>query len=83
MKFGVKRSQSGNPAALSTTIATRLTEHEDDIKSLFRGAPHLGLALGPARARDDHGSGLDRTAILFKIGESGLDRTEKIFVVLL
>jgi len=28
------------------------------------------------------GSGLDRTAIFLKIGGSGLDRTEKIFVVL-
>jgi len=27
------------------------------------------------------GSGLDRTAIFLKIGEAGLDRTEKIFVV--
>ena len=48
-------------------------------------------------ARDEHGSGLDRTgtglkpivaesgldqtAIFFKIGRSGLDRTENIFVV--
>ena len=31
--------------------------------------------------RDEHGSGLDRTAIFFKIGGSGLDRTEKIFFV--
>jgi len=29
------------------------------------------------------GSGLDRTAIFLKIGGSGLDRTEKIFVVLM
>jgi len=29
------------------------------------------------------GSGLDRTAIFLKIGRSGLDRTEKIFVVLM
>jgi len=29
------------------------------------------------------GSGLDRTAIFFKIGGSGLDRTGKIFVVLM
>jgi len=29
------------------------------------------------------GSGLDRTAIFLKIGASGLDRTEKIFVVLM
>ena len=28
------------------------------------------------------GSGLDRTAIFFKIGGSGPDRTEKVFVVL-
>ena len=29
------------------------------------------------------GSGLDRTAIFLKIGGSGLDRTEKIFVFLM
>ena len=29
------------------------------------------------------GSGLDRTAIFFKIGGSGLARTEKIFVILM
>ena len=42
-------------------------------------------------SRDEHGSGLkpilagsglDRTAIFLKIGGPGLDRTEKIFVVL-
>jgi len=32
--------------------------------------------------RDAHGSRLHRTAIFLKIGGSGLDRTEKIFVVL-
>ena len=31
----------------STTIVTRLTEHDNVIKSLLRGAPRLGLALGP------------------------------------
>jgi len=35
----------------STTIITRLTEHDDVIQSLFRGAPRLGLALGPSPAR--------------------------------
>jgi len=35
----------------STTIVTRLTEHDDVIKSLLRGAPRLGLALGPSSAR--------------------------------
>jgi len=35
----------------STTIVKRLTEHDDVIKSLLRGAPPLGLALGPAPAR--------------------------------
>jgi len=34
----------------STTIVTRLTEHDDVIKSLLRGAPRPGLALGPASA---------------------------------
>jgi len=42
--------------------------------------------------RDEHGSGmkpnlagsgLDRTAIFLKTGASGLDRTDKIFVVLM
>jgi len=28
-----------------------LTEHDDVIKSLLRGAPRLGLVLGPAPAR--------------------------------
>jgi len=28
-----------------------LTEHDDVIKSLFRGAPRLGVVLGPASAR--------------------------------
>jgi len=32
--------------------------------------------------RDEHASGLDRTAIFLKLGGSGLDRTEKIFFVL-
>jgi len=31
----------------STTIVTRLTEHDDVIKSLFRGVPRLSLALDP------------------------------------
>ena len=35
----------------STTIVIRLTEHDDVIKSLLRGAPRLGLALSPALAR--------------------------------
>ena len=35
----------------STTIVTRLTVHDDVMKSLLRGAPRLGLALGPASAR--------------------------------
>jgi len=34
-----------------TTIVTRLTKHDDAVKSLLRGAPRLGLALGPASAR--------------------------------
>jgi len=34
-----------------TTIVTRLTAHDDVIKALLRGAPLLGLALGPASAR--------------------------------
>jgi len=30
----------------------RLTEHDDVITPLLRGAPRLGLALGPALAKD-------------------------------
>ena len=57
------------------------------------------LKLSPMSSRDEHGSGLDRTgsglkpifggsgldrpAIFFKIGGSGLDWTQKIFVVLM
>jgi len=53
--------------------------------SLFRSAfqstllKHAGEVLTPILA----GSGLDRTAIFLKIGGSGLDWTEKIFVVLM
>ena len=36
----------------STTTVTRLTKHDDVIKPLLRRAPRLGLALGPAPARD-------------------------------
>jgi len=32
-------------------IVIRLTEHDDVIKSLLKGAPRLGLPLGPASAR--------------------------------
>jgi len=35
----------------SATIVTRLTECDDVIKSLFRGAPRLGRALGPVSVR--------------------------------
>jgi len=35
----------------STTIVTRLTEHDDVIKSLLRGSPRPGLALGPEFTR--------------------------------
>jgi len=31
-----------------TTIVTQLSEHDDVMQSLLRGAPRLGLALGPA-----------------------------------
>jgi len=43
------------------------------------GLDRIGSGLKPILA----GSGLDRTAIFFKIGGSGLDGTEKIFVVLM
>jgi len=47
----------------STTIVTRLTEHDDVIKSLLRGDPRPGLALGPASARagPDHDMSLVQT----------------------
>jgi len=32
-------------------MVTRLTDRDDVIKSLLRGAPRIGLALGPASAR--------------------------------
>jgi len=32
-------------------VVSRLTEHDDVITPLFRGAPRLGIALGPAPAR--------------------------------
>jgi len=40
-----------NALLCCTTIVTQLTEHDDVIKSLLRGAPRLGLALAPAPAR--------------------------------
>jgi len=43
------------------------------------GLDRTGSGLNPILA----GSGLDRTAIFLKIGGSGLDRTEKIFFVLM
>jgi len=39
---------SRDNALLCISTVTRLTEHDDVIKSLLRGAPRLGLALGPA-----------------------------------
>jgi len=41
------------------------------------GLDRTGLGLKPILA----GSGLDRTVIFLKIGGSGLDRTQRIFVV--
>jgi len=38
-------------SALSDGCIARLTEHDDVIKPRLRGAPHLGLPLGPAPAR--------------------------------
>ena len=43
------------------------------------GLDRTGSELKPILA----GSGLDRTAIFLKIGGSGLDLTEKIYVVLM
>ena len=43
------------------------------------GLDRAGSGLKPILAK----SGLDRTAIFLKISGSGLDRTEKIFVVLM
>jgi len=49
-----------------------LTEHDDVIKSLLRGAPHLGLALGPASARAGPGYGTDGRNVLAKENRSVL-----------
>jgi len=38
-------------SALCYGRIARLTEHDDVMKPLLRGAPRLGLALGPAPAR--------------------------------
>jgi len=38
-----------------------LTEHDDVITPLLRGAPRLGLALGPAPARAGPGQDLHET----------------------
>jgi len=45
--------KQGFISALYLGRITRLTEHDDVIKPLLRGAPRLGLALGPAPARAD------------------------------
>jgi len=45
------------------------------------GQDWIGLYQDWSQFWPDHG--LDRTAIFLKIGGSGLDRTEKIFVVLM
>ena len=43
------------------------------------GLDRTGSGLKPILAR----SGMDRTAVFFKTGGSGLDRTEKIYVVVM
>jgi len=43
----LKKNPGCTASLRSTTIVTRLTEHDDVIKSLLRRAPHLGPA-GPA-----------------------------------
>jgi len=54
-----------------------LTEHDDVIKSLLRGVPRLGLALGPATARAGPGNNLfsafvkSGTIIYFRRGGNG------------
>ena len=60
--------------------------------------PKLSALVHPPQSRDEHGSGLDQTvsglkpilvgsrldwtAVLLKIGGSGLDRTKKFFVLI-
>ena len=58
----------------STTIVTRLTEHDEVIKSLLRGAPRLGLALGLGPARAGHDRRLQNSQVtdkIFLLGEQG------------
>jgi len=72
----------------STMILTRLTEHDDVIKSLLRGAPRLGLALGPAPARAGPGyrQPIDRWSIFLhshtNADEPGPDRQATSSLVL-
>jgi len=63
-----------------------------DFRKSARLQPESTLTLRLLYTRDEHGSGLksilagsglNRTAIVLKIGGSGLDWTEKIFVVLM
>jgi len=51
MLANVFNSRVGALYLRSTTVVIRLTEHDDVIKQLIRGAPRLGLALGSAPAR--------------------------------
>jgi len=62
------KGQPGNPVP---TAGIFLCEWQYCLTVLFWEVP----------SRDEHGSGLDWTAIFLKIGGSGLDRTEKDFDV--
>jgi len=69
------RSRSG-VRVKNFRLRTPLLRRRDEHGSGLDGA---GSGLKPIVA----GSGLDRNAIFLKIGGSGPDRTEKIFVVLM
>ena len=66
----------GRSNPLSPARSTILAHSRDEHGS---GLERTGSGLKPILAR----SGLDRTAIFLKIGGSGLDRTGKIFIVLM
>ena len=73
VKFGYKAFW--NLATLDVQFTTEASGRDQHGSGLDR----TGSGLKPILA----GSGLDRTGIFLKFGESGLDRTEKIFLVLM
>jgi len=67
-------------------IVERLTEHDDVITKLLRGAPRLGLALGPASVTagpDSIGSSHTTCCKPDKIYKLGVELVTKSTIVLL